>query len=216
MNRYSLQQDGLRFSDRVHGAGMTDKHKKYYTTKEAADLLNVAVSTIQLWANNGLLDVWTTAGGHRRIARSSVEEMVKRGQSAINNEQSKSELSVIVVEDDAQQLRLYEKHISAWGLGTKLITAKDGYEGMVKIGKTLPDVIITDLLMPNVDGFQMVKALKDVPELADTTIIAVSALEAADVRARGGLPQGVHLLTKPIVFSDLEGLLKNKIQSKIT
>lgn len=194
---------------------MTDKDKKYYTTKEAADVLNVAVSTVQLWANNGLLDVRTTVGGHRRIASSSVEEMLSKSQPLIKNKQAEPKLSVMVVEDDAQQQRLYEKHFSAWGLDAKLITAKDGYEGMVKIGRVLPDVIITDLLMPNVDGFQMVKALKDIPELAHTTIIAISALEAADVRARGGLPQGVHLMTKPIVFNDLEVLLKNKLQSKI-
>lgn len=199
----------------VIGTDMTGTQKKYYTTKEAADILNVAVSTIQLWANNGLLDVRTTVGGHRRIARSSVEEMLSKSQLATKEEQGRSQLSVVVVEDDAQQQRLYEKHIIAWGLGTKLTTAKDGYEGMLKIGSMLPDVVITDLMMPNVDGFQMVKALKDVPELSHTTIIAVSALEASDVRARGGLPQGVHLLTKPIVFSDLEKLLKNKLQSKI-
>lgn len=194
---------------------MADKDKKYYTTKEAADILNVAVSTIQLWANNGLLDVRTTVGGHRRIASSSVEEMLSKSQSAPKNEKAQSQLTVIVVEDDAQQHRLYEKHISSWGLDAKLITAKDGYEGMLKIGSMLPDVIITDLMMPNVDGFQMIRALKDIPELAHTTIIAVSALEARDVLARGGLPQGVHLLTKPIIFSDLEMLLKNKRQSKI-
>lgn len=191
---------------------MTDKHKKYYTTKEAADILNVAVSTVQLWANNGLLDVRTTVGGHRRIASASVEDMLNKSQLAPKNKKDQPQLSIIVVEDDAQQQRLYEKHFSAWDLDAKLITAKDGYEGMVKIGRILPDVIITDLLMPNVDGFQMVKALKDIPELAHTTIIAVSALEAADVRARGGLPQGVHLMTKPIVFSDLEMLLKSKVQ----
>lgn len=193
---------------------MTGTQKKYYTTKEAADILNVAVSTIQLWANNGLLDVRTTVGGHRRIASSSVEEMLSKSQSAPKTEQAQTQLSVLVVEDDAQQQRLYEKHISAWGLDAKLVTAKDGYEGMLKIGRMLPDVIITDLLMPNVDGFQMVKALKDVPELAHTTIIAVSALEATDVKAKGGLPPGIHLLTKPIIFSDLEVLLKNKLQSK--
>ena len=46
--------------------------KDYFTSREAAELLGVAVSTIQQWTNNGLLRAWTTAGGHRRITRNSV------------------------------------------------------------------------------------------------------------------------------------------------
>lgn len=193
---------------------MTEKQKNYYTTKETADLLNVAVSTVQLWANNGLLSVRTTVGGHRRISRSSVEDMLSKSQTITDDEENKLQLSVMVVEDDAQQLRLYEKHIAAWNMNVQLISARDGYEGMIKIGRKLPDVIITDLLMPNMDGFQMIRAIKDIPELSHTTIIAVSALEAADVKENGGLPLGVLLFTKPVAFGGLEVLMREKIKQK--
>lgn len=198
----------------VIGKMMAEKQKKYYTSKEAANILNVAVSTIQLWETNGLLKAWTTVGGHRRIDRASVEEMLGSHKTARVEKKKHSELSIVVVEDDPQQLRLYKKYITAWGLGAKLATAKDGYEGMIKIGSMLPDIIITDLMMPNMDGFQMMRALKDIPELSHTTIIVVSALEHAEVKANGGLPEGVHLYTKPIVFSDLEKLLRDKLQLK--
>ncbi len=56
---------------------MTEKRKAYYSTREAAELLGVAVSTIQLWTKGGLLKAWTTGGGHRRIALRSVEEMLR-------------------------------------------------------------------------------------------------------------------------------------------
>jgi excisionase family DNA binding protein len=63
--------------------------KDYFTSREAAGLLDVAVSTIQLWTNNGVLRAWTTAGGHRRIARSSVEEMLSKKQLVVRKTISK-------------------------------------------------------------------------------------------------------------------------------
>lgn len=46
-------------------ATVLNKQKDYLSTRDAAELLNLAVSTIQLWTDNGLLRAWTTAGGHR-------------------------------------------------------------------------------------------------------------------------------------------------------
>ena len=194
---------------------MAEKQKDYFTSREAAELLDVAVSTIQLWTNNGLLRAWTTAGGHRRIARSSVNEMLDQ-QQAISGEQGQKQgqdqqqLSVVVVEDDERQLRLYEKQFINWQMNTDVLTAKDGYAGLIKIGQTLPDVIITDLMMPNVDGFQMVRALKEMPELKDCLVIVVTGLTEDEVKRRGGLPQGVHLFTKPVPFENIEALVRQK------
>ena len=187
--------------------------KDYFTSREASALLDVAVSTIQLWTNNGLLRAWTTPGGHRRIARSSVEEMLSRKRLVSVNPPTRKPLTVIVVEDDASQRRLYEKQFLSSQLNVQLETADDGYQGLIKIGQVLPDVIITDLMMPNIDGFQMIRALKELQELKQSLIIVVSGLTENEIMEKGELPEGVHVFTKPIFFESLEILLHKKQQS---
>jgi len=191
---------------------MSERQKDYFSTREVAKLLGVAVSTVQLWTNNGLLRAWMTAGGHRRIARSSVEEMLSQ-KRAISDNHKQQELTIAIVEDDEKQLRLYQKLLIARNIQAHVVTAKDGYEGLFKIGHACPDIIITDLMMPHMDGFQMIKVLKKQPELAQSLIIVISALSEAEIKSRGGLPQGVHLLTKPILFDELDVLLQQKLQS---
>jgi excisionase family DNA binding protein len=191
---------------------MTEKTKSYYSSREAAELLGVAVSTIQLWTNNGILQAWTTAGGHRRIECGSVDEMLAEQKAATHIKKTDKVLSVAIVEDDLQQLRLYEKQFGLWQMNTAVTTSENGYEGLIKIGCTLPDVIITDLIMPKMDGFQMVSALKKLPELEHTLIIVVTGLTDDDVSAKGGLPDGVHLLTKPLAFEKIKLLLLKETQ----
>ena len=87
--------------------------KEYLSSREAASALGVAVSTIQLWTNNGLLSAWTTAGGHRRILASSVAEMLLQQQQQQQQQSGRAEvnalLKIILVEDNEQQLRMYQK-----------------------------------------------------------------------------------------------------------
>jgi len=195
---------------------MSEKQKNYYTSREAAKLLGVAVSTIQLWTNNGSLSAWTTDGGHRRIARISVEEKLYQQQAATTgNSVLKTQLSVVIVEDSEQQLRLYIKQFQSWDMKVHVVTARDGYEGLVKIGNTIPDIIITDLKMPNMNGFQMVRALKVMPELQDSLIIAITGLREDEVAEEGGLPDSIHLLTKPVAFKELEIIMRQKFNQRV-
>jgi len=192
---------------------MSTRQLEYYSTRQAAELLGVAISTVQLWTNNGILDAWITGGGHRRIKRSSVEQIINQQNDSEGN-QSINELSVVIVEDNAQQQRMYKKQFEAWTINTKLETATDGYEGMLKIGATIPDVIITDLIMPNLDGFQLIRALNKMPELENSLIIVVTGLTKEIIKESGGLPSNVNLFLKPTPFSKLEELLQEKANSK--
>jgi len=194
---------------------MTGKQKEYFSSRETAELLGVAVSTIQQWTNSGLLRAWTTNGGHRRIARSSVEDMISQQQQATGEKSSEQPLSVVIVEDNAQQIRMYESQFLAWEIDANFETANDGYEGLVKIGRIQPDVIITDLIMPKMDGFQMVRALKQIPELDQSSIIAITGLMEDEVEEKGGLPDGVYLFTKPVSFDKLKAILLTKANSLV-
>ena len=120
----------------------------------------------------------------------------------------------MVVDDDASQLRLYEKYFDAWGVNALITTAQDGYEGLVKIGHVVPDIIITDLIMPNMDGFQMVRAVDEFPELDQSVIVVVTGLMQKEIAERGSLPDRVNILTKPIPFTELEVLVRQTIDAK--
>lgn len=194
---------------------MISKQKNYYTTREAARLLGVAVSTVQVWTNAGSLKAWKTAGGHRRILCDSVDKMLIQQNKANLESKITQSMSVVVVDDNEQQLRLYEKQIHALEMNVNLQIAKDGYQGMIKIGRIFPDIIITDLVMPDMDGFQLIKVLSELPELEKSLIIAVSGLTKKEIKINGGLPKRVHQLTKPIPFDEIEFLLKQKLESKV-
>ena len=189
--------------------------KSYLSTREAADLLGVAVSTVQLWSNNGLLHAWKTGGGHRRIARGSVEAMLARQRGVLARVERETRPSVVIVEDDEQQLRMYRQQFTHRDIAVNVITAQDGYEGLIKIGLHQPDVIITDLIMPNINGFQMIRLIRDMPELMHSLVLVVSGLDETEVQRRGGLPDGVHLFTKPVEFEKLEARMQAKLRVNV-
>lgn len=191
---------------------MADKQKDYLSTRQAAELLNVAVSTIQLWSDNGLLRAWTTVGGHRRIDKTSVSEMLSQQKNIFTKKSGKQTLSIVVVEDNEQERILYKEQFEIWQMNANFYISKDGYAGLINIGKTLPDIIITDLMMPNMNGFEMIRAIKENPDLNHCLIIAVSALTDDEVKIRGGLPQDVLVIKKPIPFNELEYLIREKLE----
>jgi len=193
---------------------MTESHKDYYSTREAAELLGVAVSTIPVWTNNGLLKAWVTGGGHRRISRQSVSNMLKK-KKELSVVQSNDHSSILIVEDSAQQTRLYKKHFEIANLNSSVYSAADGYEGLLKIGQILPDVIITDLKMPNMDGFRMIETIYALDELRDSLIIVISGLSDSEIKANGGLPEGVHFYRKPVDFENLTDLIRSRVQATV-
>ena len=187
-----------------------DIQKTFCTTREAAGLLGVSVGCVQLWVESGLLQAWKTAGGHRRVMRDSVDHLLHKnsplagpgGVPAARNVAPRR-LKVLVVEDDASLLHLYQMTMSRWPMSPEITVASDGWAALMHIGKSAPDLLVTDLHMPGMDGFQMLRALRKAPEPADTTIVAVTALDAAEIGRRGGIEAGVEVLPKPIPFARL-------------
>jgi CheY-like chemotaxis protein len=85
----------------------------------------------------------------------------------------------------------------------EVTTINDAVSALVSIGRICPDLLIVDLHMPGMDGFNMLRVLRTIPEVTDTTIVVVSGLDAAEIRQRGGLPPEVEVLPKPVPFNRL-------------
>lgn len=191
------------------------------TTRQAGELLGVAVRTVQLWVESGVLPAWRTAGGHRRIARSAVEKLMAERSLVIGQPSQRGEassdadraLKLLVVEDDPDLLRLFSMIVEGWDFPVQLSTAGNGFEGLIRIGQIRPDMVVTDLNMPGMDGFQMVRSLKKPGSgYDDLAVIVVSALGKGEIKDRGGLPEGVAVFQKPVPFNEIEALARAQRQ----
>jgi excisionase family DNA binding protein len=188
----------------------------FYTTRGAAAALNVSVKTAQLWVEGGILQAWKTPGGHRRISHQSVKRlldqrrMVEPKPAAVPATQSELP-ELLVAEDDPRTCQLYELTIKHWGLPLRLTIARDGFEGLLRIGEHRPDMLVTDLDMPGMNGFQMISSLRAVERYRSLPIVVVSGMSQSEIRDAGGLPDGIAILAKPIPFNQLRAIVESRI-----
>lgn len=198
--------------------------KTFCTTREAAQLLGVSLRTAQLWVERGLLEAWKTGGGHRRISRESINRLLAepggrqagRVIDAPATGGADAGLSVMVVEDEAALRRVYELTLSRWPAQPKVSTVGDGYEALVRLGLSRPDMLITDLRMPGMDGVRMLRSIRETPELADMAIVVVTGLDPAEIDELGGVPEDIPVLPKPIPFDHLRELFDRFVLARET
>jgi threonine synthase len=100
-------------------------------------------------------------------------------------EQMESQVkSVVIIEDNEDAARLIRRMLQARGT-FEVEMAHDGKRGLDLVRRMRPEMVITDLMMPDVDGFAVIEALKSDPELADIPIVVITAKElTAKERAR--------------------------------
>lgn len=195
------------------------KRIAYCTTREAAQMLGVSLRTVQLWSENGLLQAWKTGGGHRRISRSSVEGLLHDEQAPRRVRRPAGgpdlqRIKVLVVEDDSILLKLYRTVVASWDLPADIITTDNGIEGLIRIGRDSPDLLVTDLGLPGMDGFALLRNLAASSFRDGMEIVAVTGLDAAEIEARGGLPEGVRVLPKPVPFTELKTILSGILEHR--
>ncbi len=104
--------------------------------------------------------------------------------------------NILVVDDNAQNLELLVAYLD--GLDCRVATATDGIEALEKIGRDSPDLILLDIMMPRMSGFEVCRKLKTDPRTRDVPIIMVTALtELGDIER--GVECGTDdFITKPV------------------
>ena len=197
--------------------------KPYLTTQQTALLFGVSLQTIQNWTKSGLLDFWKTEGGHRRISRESVTQMLsesslqtetKAGDRVADESKSTKSLKILVIEDNLDLLRLYTLQIATWTITTKVTTATNGMEGLLQLGSEVPDLLITDLHMPRMNGFWMLQVLRSAPKFDAMEIVVVTGLDKASISKEGVLPKGITIFPKPIPFEEIRKISESLLAKR--
>lgn len=179
------------------------KRKKYYTTSEVADILNVAVGSIINWVDSHEINAVVTPGGHRKIPFKDLIAFLET-----HNYEIPAELivrkDVFLVDDDKKTHDLFnEMFKSIKGYNLKVFYS--GTEVLLAMGKEPPKIIIVDVLMPDFDGIQVIKNIKNNSRLKNVHIIAISGDTS---KKQSSLDAGANVfLAKPIILKEMKSAI---------
>jgi excisionase family DNA binding protein len=145
------------------------------TVTEAAKLCKVTRATIWRWVKSGLLNAGVTAGGHYRISREDLSKLIKSKSMACCSRTETNKHKVLVVDDDPSVRKLLI--MAFMKNGFEVDSASDGFEAGIKIVKFQPHIVILDLYMPKLDGFEVCRRLKNNNDTSNIKIVAISGYE---------------------------------------
>ena len=129
---------------------------EWLTLGQAARFLGVAQSTIRKWSDQGRVPAFYTPGGHRRYRRSDLETFLERSGPAGH---AKSGPLVLLVDDDAKVRELVRVNLEFEGYTVREAGGAD--EGLAAIEEAKPDLVLLDVMMPHVDGWEMLRRIQE-------------------------------------------------------
>jgi DNA-binding response OmpR family regulator len=118
---------------------------------------------------------------------------------------------ILVVDDEPDILELARVILKSKGY--EVITANDGQEALEKVSVSKPDLIILDILMPRMNGFEVCKKLKSDQETASIPILMFTVLGRDKDREQGLKAGADDYLVKPFSAEELINIIKNRLPS---
>ncbi len=144
---------------------MSHSNDEFLTVNEAAQILRVSATTVRNWAADGKLEEQRTAGGHRRFRASEVQRLAR---TVMPN----AKPAVLVIDDDPSIRYVLREAFSA--VGFDVAEAESGLLGLDSLDQSPPSLVLLDIMMPGIDGFQVMKYLSQFG--VKVPVLAMSAL----------------------------------------
>jgi len=123
-----------------------------------------------------------------------------------------AKVDILVVDDDARNRRLLEGYLLSEGYGVRC--ASDGSEAMAMALRRVPDVVLLDVMMPGMSGFEVCKELKARPETRLTQIILVTALDGTPHRVEGLDGGADDYVAKPVRREEFMAKIRAVIRAR--
>jgi len=178
---------------------VSSQTKKLYTTHEVAKLLGVTPITVIRWIDSGKFKCFTTVGGHRRIEHDELVQFAQAYNLPWQGEedlQQRRKFVVLAVDDEPDSLDLFVDMLGSVH-DLQLITVSNAFSAGAKLVEDQPDLVLLDFLMPELDGFEFCRFIREDPRFKDVPIIAVTGLKGEGDVAKMRDAGVSDILTKP-------------------
>ena len=188
--------------------------KKALSTSAVARLLGVAVGSVANWIDQNKLKAGRTPGGHRRVVVEDLVEFLKRQKLPIPPGLISLPPRILIVDDEPSVTKIIAAEIKAEHPDYEILEAHDGFSAGQMVGSLKPDVVILDLRMPRVDGFEVCRQIKSDKATKDAVVIAMTAYPSPQAKERILQCGAKVYLTKPldmvVLMKELEAVLSRR------
>jgi len=170
----------------------------WLTLGQAARFLGVAQSTIRKWSDQGRVPAFYTPGGHRRYRRADLEAFLDRSGPGAR---TKSGPLVLLVDDDEKVRELVRINLEFEGYSVS--EAGSAEEGMAAIDEAKPDLVLLDVMMPQVDGWEMLRRVQERYGPGAIPVIMFSGKIDEEAQARAAASGARAFVGKPFDLQQL-------------
>ncbi len=183
-----------------------------FTVFTASKHCKVASKTIINWIDAGYIKAYRTPGGHRRINRKDLEAfMQKQGIPIPETVAEDNRKKILVVDDDPIIVESIVQCLEEDEHDYEVISAADGFEAGLQVNHFKPDLLILDIMMPDIKGFDVCKKIKSTPETKDTKIVILSAYLDEEKFARMKEYGADACFSKPLPLSQLKAEVSRQL-----
>ena len=183
---------------------------RFLTTVEVAAVCGVSPRTVGNWIRAGSIPAHRTVGGHARIAADDLRRFLDDRHIPVpaslaappaGQEAAQRAPRVLVIDDDEPLLDVMVEMLGAGGWQVE--TARHGFLGGYLAGLQRPDVIVLDIMMPGLDGFEALSLLRRRPEAKGIPVVACTSLQGPEIEARLREAGFDAFVRKPVDFAAL-------------
>ena len=191
--------------------------KTYLTAKDVAALLRVSPVTVKQWAQRGLIDAEITPGGHRRFSYEVVSAFAKsHAISLAQTALTPAKVKILIVDDEKPVRTYLQAFFRKHAPGCELETAENGFEAGLKIKSFNPTLVLLDLKMPGMDGFDVCQMISSVPELSGIRVVAMTGYPSKRNLEKILAAGAEKCLKKPLEKAELLALCREDWFTQLT
>jgi len=152
------------------------KERKNLTTRAIARYFSVTPAAVAKWIRSGFLRAYRTPGGHYRVSVEEFKRFVQEHDLPEHEDipDASPQKRVLVADDETTMVMAVSEALRTEIPEVEIETAQDGYEACLKAGAFNPRVVVLDLLMPNMNGFEACQALKNEQSPTKPKIVAIT------------------------------------------
>jgi two-component system, OmpR family, response regulator len=181
-------------------------YKKPLSVGQVAEICRVSKKTVLNWIYDGALKAFTTYGGHYRLWPSNVKKFLDAtGMDIPFDYIDERTTQILIIDDDTDYTQMMKAAIATELPDAEVTATDDGYEGLMLIGEKKPQLVILDIKMPKLDGFQVLDLLKSRKQEHDIKVLVITGY--LDAQTKQQLQQTVadHWMDK---LTDLDVMIK--------